>query len=111
MLNGETMPNVLIGKNGSSQVAHDLMHLDHDASGVLWVKSHRLHMRIDLAPLLRPVGADLFRSTDKAAFERSRPSHVRSHEGEGGVNVPRVESRVGCAEQIDLWCRFIWWSV
>ena len=40
--------------------------------------------------------------TDKATFERSRPSHVRSHEGEGSVNVPRVEGRVGCAEQFDL---------
>ena len=42
-------------------------------------------MRIDLAPLLRPVGADFFRPMDKAALERFRPSHVRGHEGEGGA--------------------------
>jgi hypothetical protein len=28
MLNGETVTNVLIGKHGSGQIAHDLMHLD-----------------------------------------------------------------------------------
>ena len=47
-------------------------------------------------------------SPDKTAFERFRPSHVRSHEGEGSVNVPRVEGRVGCAEQFDFWCSVIW---
>jgi hypothetical protein len=28
MLNGETVANVLIGKHGSGQISHDLMHLD-----------------------------------------------------------------------------------
>ncbi len=103
MLNGETMTNAFIGKNGSSHVAHDLMHLDQDPPGVLRVKGQRRHSRVNLAPLLRPISADLVGTADKTAFERSRPSHVRRHEGEGGVNVPRVEGRVGCAEQFDLW--------
>src|SRR5947207_12494773 len=102
------MADVLIGKNCSSQVAHDLMHIDQDMLGPLGVKSHRLHVWVDLGPLLPPVSADLLVSTDKTAFERSRPSHVRSHEGEGRVNVPRVEGRVGRAEQFDLWCSVIW---
>ena len=102
------MAHVLIGKNCSSQVAHDLMHIDQDMLGALGVKSHRLHVWVDLAPLLPPVIADLLMSTDKTAFESSRPSHVRSHEGEGSVNVPRVEGRVGCAEQFDFWCSVIW---
>ena len=102
------MAHVLIDKNRSSQVAHDLVHIDQDPSGVLRVKSNRLHMRIDLAPLLPPVSAHLFMSANKAAFERSRPSYVQSHESEGGVNVPRVEGCVGRAEQFDLWCRLIW---
>jgi hypothetical protein len=38
MLNGETMTNALIGKKGSSPVAHDLMHLAYDPSGVLCAK-------------------------------------------------------------------------
>jgi len=28
MLKGETVANVLLGKYGSGQIAHDLMHLD-----------------------------------------------------------------------------------
>ncbi len=35
------------------------------------VEGHRFDVRIDFAPLLRPVGADGFRPTDKTAFERS----------------------------------------
>jgi len=107
MLNRETMTHALIGQNGSRHVAYDLMHPHHDPPGVLRVKSQRLHMRIDFAPLLRPVSADFFRPPDKTAFERSRPSHVRRHEQDGGVNIPRVEGRVGCAKQFDLWGRFI----
>ena len=97
MLDGETVAHVSISKNGSSQAAHDLVHVDQDLPGIFRVKSNRLDMWIDLVPLLRPVGADFFRSTDETAFERLRPSDVDSHEGEGGVDVARVESRVRCA--------------
>ena len=103
MRKSEPMAHVLIDDNRSSQVAHNLMHIDQDMLGPFRVKSHRLHVRVDLAPLLLPVSADLLMPTDKTTFERSRPSHVRCHEGEGGVNVPRVEIRVGSAEQFDLW--------
>src|SRR6516164_5677962 len=84
------------------------MHIDQNMLGPLRVKSHRLHVWVDLAPLLLPVSADLLMPTDKTAFERSRPSHVQSHEGEGSVNVPRVEGRAGCAEQLDLWRSVLW---
>lgn len=97
MLNGETVANVFIGKHGSGQIAHDLMYLDQDLPSVLRVKCNRLDVWIDLAPLLCPVSADLVRPTDKTAFERPRPSHIGSHEGEGGINVARVEGRIGCA--------------
>ena len=102
MPDGETMTNALVGKNGSGPVADDLMHLDCDPFGILGVKNERLYMRVDLAPLLCPISADLIGATDKTAFERSGPSHVWRHEGEGRVNVPRVESRVGGAKQRDL---------
>ena len=88
---------MLVSKHASRQIAHDLMHLDQYPPGILRAKGNRFHVWTDLAPLLRPVGADFFVSTDKAAFERSRPSHVRSHEGEGSVDVSRVEGRIGCA--------------
>jgi hypothetical protein len=102
------MDHALIGRNFSSQVAHNLMHIDQDMLGPLGVKRHRLHVWVDLAPLLPPVSADLLMPTDETAFERSRPSHVRSHEGKGSVNIPRVEGLVGCPDQFDLWCSVIW---
>ena len=92
------MAHVPIGNHGSSQVAHDLMHIDQNMPGILRVKRNRLDVRIDLTPLLRPVSANLFWSTDKTAFERFRPSHVRGHEGKGGVDVARVEGSVRGAE-------------
>ena len=97
MLNGETMANVLIGKHGSGQIAHDLMHLDQDLPSVLRVKGNRLDVWIDLAPLLCPVSADFLGPTDKTTFERLRPGHVGSHQSEGGINVARVEGRIRCA--------------
>src|SRR5256714_10274272 len=63
----EPMAHVLVGKNCSRQVAHDLMHIDQDMLGPLEVKSHRLHVWVDLVPLLGPVSADLLMSTDKTA--------------------------------------------
>jgi hypothetical protein len=106
-LKGEAVAHVLIGKNGSSQIMHDLMHLDQNAAGLLRVKGNRLDVRIDLAPLVCPVSANFFASTDKTAFERSRPSYVRSHQGNGGVNVSRVKGCVSRTEQFDFWRRSI----
>jgi hypothetical protein len=108
VFNGETMPNVLIGNHGPSQVAHDLMHFDQDVPGILGVKGHRFDVRIDFAPLLSPVGADGFRPTDKTAFERSGPLYLGSHESKCGINIAGVESRVGGTEQFGFWCRLVW---
>jgi hypothetical protein len=98
---GESMAHVFIGKNCSSFVAHDLMYIDQNAPSLLRVKGNWLDVRIDLPPLLRPVSANFLGPTDKTAFERFRPSYVRSHEGKGSVNVSRVEGG-GCrTEQFD----------
>jgi len=95
------MAHVLIGKNCSSFVTHDLIHIDQNAPGLLRVKGNRLDVRIDVAPLLRPVSANFFRPMDKTAFERFRLSHVRSHEGKGSVTVSRVEGCVCRTEKLD----------
>lgn len=107
MSNREAMANVFIGYNGSSHVTNNLMHFYQDLIDVLRVKCNRLHVRIDLAPLLCPVSANLFTALYETAFERSRPSHVWSHQGEGSIDIPRVEGRVSRAEQLDLWCRLV----
>ena len=73
------MADVFISNYNSGQVTHDLMHVNQDLPAALRVGCHRLHARVDLTPLLRPVRADLLTSTDKTAFERSWPSHVRGH--------------------------------
>lgn len=67
---GESMTHVLRGKNCSSFVTHDLMHIDQNAPSLLRVKGNRLDVRIDLAPLLRPVSANFLGPTDKTAFKR-----------------------------------------
>ncbi len=96
------MAHVFVAKNGAGQVAHDLMNIDQDTPGSIRIKGDRLHVRVNLAPLLRPVSADFFGPTDKTAFKRFRPGYVRGHGGKGGVDVPRVEGRVGGSEQLDF---------
>ena len=89
------MTDVHIGENGPGQVTHDLMHVDQNTPVTLPMEGNRLDTRIDLGPLLRPVGPDRLMTTDKTAFEGFRPRHVRSHRRKGGVNVPRVEGGIG----------------
>lgn len=102
------MANMRIEKDGSGPIAHDLMHIDHDFPVVLRVKGGRLDMRINLAPLLRPVGADLIGSAGDSAFERLRPGHVGRHEGKGGIDVARIEGRIGRAQRFDFKCGWVW---
>lgn len=102
MLDGETMTDMLITNNGSSQVAHDLMHIDQNTPVIFQVKRSWLNVRVNLAPLLRPVSANFLRTTDKATFEGSWPRHIRSHDGKRCIDVSRVKSRVGCAQQFGL---------
>jgi hypothetical protein len=71
---GESMAYVFIGKNSSSFVTHDLMHIDQNAPGLLRVKGNRLDVRIDLAPLLCPVSANFLGPTDKTTLKRFRLS-------------------------------------
>lgn len=97
MLKRETVTNVRVDKHDSGQIAHDLMHFDQNLPGLLRIEGNRLDVWIDLAPLLRPVGSDLFSPTDNAPFEGPRPSYSGSHEGKSGIHVTRVEGRVCCA--------------
>ena len=58
--------DVPISNDGPGQVAHDLMHLDQDAAGTVRAEGGRLNVRVDLGPLLRPVGADLLIAAGEA---------------------------------------------
>ncbi len=88
------MANVLVGKHGTGQIAHDLMHINQNLRRVFGIKSGRLNLGVDLTPLFSPVRTNFIRPLYKTAFKRFRPSHVGSHEGESCVNVTRVKSRV-----------------
>lgn len=89
------MTDVHIGKNGPGQVTHDLVHLDQDTPVTLPMKGNRFDTRVDLGPLLHPIGSDRLMTTDKTALEGFGPRHVRRHRRKGSVNVPCVEGRVG----------------
>ena len=92
-----------IGEQPSIQIANHLVYLHQNASIILPVERNRLHVRIDFAPLLRPVGRDRLLPLDKPSLERPRPSHIRSHQRKGGIDLPSIESRVGRTEQIGFW--------
>jgi len=99
------MTHALVGEHRSRQVANYLMHLDQNTAGILRVESNWPHMRVNFAPLLRPVGTDFFGPTDKTTFERAGPLDIMRHESQGGVDVAGVEGGVGCAEEWDCGCR------
>ena len=71
MIKGEAVKNVFIDYDGSNHVTNDVMHLYQDPIGVLGVKSNRLHVWIDLAPLCCPVSANLFRMQVNNAENRT----------------------------------------
>jgi hypothetical protein len=91
----EPVTDVNIGKNGSGQVTHDLVHLDQNTPVKLPMKGNRFDTRVDLGPLLRPIRPHRFMAMGDTAFEGFGPRYVRSHRRKGSVNVPRVEGRVG----------------
>lgn len=88
------MTNMVIHKDGSRQVTYNLVHIDQNSPLFLRMKGDWLYVRINFGPLLRPVGADFLMATDKAAFERLRPSYVLTHGSECEVYVSRVEGSV-----------------
>jgi len=92
------MTDMLVCDNGSTQVAHHLMHIDQDRPSIAFVKSHWFYLRVNLTPLRCPVSADFIRSHNKTSFKRSRPGHIKGHQRQGGVNVSRVEGCIRCAK-------------
>lgn len=52
----ESMAHMHVGKNAAGEVVDDLMIVHHDTAVIFPVKRCRLDVRIDLAPLVRPIG-------------------------------------------------------
>jgi hypothetical protein len=108
VFDGETVGNIFITKNGPVQVAHDLMYIHQDSPSTLWMERNRFDVRVNLGPLLRPVSSDILMTANKSPLKRTRPCHVGSHGGEGGVEVPRVKRSVRRAKQFDFRQRLNW---
>lgn len=91
-----------VGENGSGQIAHDLMHVDEYSPGALRIVQSGLDAWVDFGPLLGPVCADGWMASDEATFEGFGPRDVGRHRGECGIDVSRIESGVGGAEEADF---------
>jgi len=99
---GEPMAYVLIGKNCSSQVAHDLMHFDDDFPLESFGELERLDVRIDHRPLACPVAAHSLATVDVAAVHSIGPDDVLVHRGEERLRVASVEPVVETFEKFDF---------
>lgn len=86
------------------------MHVIGDAPVFISHKRSRLDARIDLAPLLAPVGANFCGAAHVTTFESSGPRHIGRHKGEHGVNIARVESGVSGAQQFNLGGISFWYK-
>lgn len=96
------MLNLIIGEDRPVQASHDLVHRYQNVPVAFLQKLNRFYDRVDLTPLLGPVGPDFLRAFHKAAFERLGPSDIRSHESHRRVDVSRVKCSVGGAESVDM---------
>ena len=86
----------------AGEIAHHLMNCDNDSARAIGSEADRIHMRIDHAPLPRPVGADALVSMDNSTFHAVGPDDVRFHAGERRWNIAGVEGCVGSLEQFGV---------
>lgn len=84
-IDGEAMTDVPVEDDRPGQFADNLVYMNQHLAGRFWVERSRFNARVDLRPLLGPVGADLLMTASEAAFEGLWPDDVRGHGGKGGV--------------------------
>ena len=70
------------------------VYLDNGAALGIHFNLHRLHMRVDHAPLPRPVSPHSLVPVDIAAFHPVGPDHVGMHQRQHGVELPRIEPAI-----------------
>src|ERR1700722_5332838 len=91
---GKNVPHFAIRKDIATKAFHELMnsHLGDAALLVDYLKW--FHVRIKLLPLTGPVGPNLLFPDDTSALRRLGPVNVLTHERQGAVDIPMIESRV-----------------
>src|SRR5258707_11737106 len=75
------------------------MNFDVGSSAFLVDYVKWFHVRIKLLPLPGPVGPNLSFPDDTPSFRCLGPANVLTHERQGAVDIPMVESRVGLSYQ------------
>ncbi len=78
----------------SGQIPDHLVDSDHYSPHIIRLKSHWIDVRIDHAPLPRPVFPNARMPMNRATFHAVRPLHVRSHGRQSSIDVPRVKCSV-----------------
>src|SRR5882724_2472070 len=96
---GINVPNLAVRKDIAIKAFHELMNFDVGNAALLVDYLKWFHVRIKLLPLTGPVGPDLFFADDTTAFRCPGPANVITHERQGAVDIPMVESRVGLSYQ------------
>jgi MarR family transcriptional regulator for hemolysin len=84
------------------EVADGLANLSNDRAIRRSMKTHRLDMRADHAPLARPVRADGLATMDVATIHTIGPGDVIGERRQHAVYVPRVEAIVQALEELDI---------
>src|SRR5688500_10182227 len=92
------VPDRAVVEDVALQIAHDLVYVDCRQAAWAFAEAHRFDMRIDHAPLAKPIGPHRFVPDFARAFHAVRPIHVRSHGAEDGVDITCVESGVQRAQ-------------
>ena len=89
------MPDDVVLHDIAGEVANNLMDLHGHASVTRGTEAHGLDGRIDHAPLPSPVVADAAVPAHGAALHANGPGDIRVYRGQNGLDVPRIEGRIG----------------
>jgi hypothetical protein len=91
-----------IEKSISTKIANYLMNSNHHSAGVVHVETHRFDVRVDHAPLPRPILSHSSPAMNCATFHAVGPLHVRLHGGQGAFEVPGVKVFVQLPQNHDF---------
>jgi hypothetical protein len=78
----------------SRQIPDHLVDSDHYSSRIIRLKFYGIDVRIDHAPLPRPIFPNARMSVNRATFHTVRPLHVRPHGRQSSIHIPRVKCPV-----------------
>src|ERR1700683_203054 len=78
------------------------MNINNYSTLLIRSETYRLYVRIEHAPLARPIFANTSMTVDGAALHAVGPLHVRLHGRQGDTDVAGIESLIRALEQRDI---------